>query len=111
MENSLLLFDEGGAYGAADVAACMPGNRLLGVKLVNASSCMFEFAPANNRSTHRTEITVSFTSGTFKQAMQAIAGALNSNTMVVVADARNNVFLEYAGGSFNGTSLDVDENA
>ena len=108
MENSLLLFDEGGNQGV-DTGACMPGNRLLGVNLVNASSCTFQFAPANNQSTKRTEITVSFTSGTFKQAMQAIAGALNSNTMVVVADARNNVFLNYAGGSFNGAGLDVDE--
>ena len=109
MENSLLLFDEGGAYAGVDVAACMPGSSLLGVKLVNASSCLFEFEPANNQSAKRTEITVSFTPGTFKQAMQAIAGALNSDTMVVVADARNNVFLEYPGGSFNGTGLDVDE--
>jgi len=108
MENSLLLFDEGGSQGV-DTAACMPGSRLLGVKLLDSNTCYFEFAPANNRSAHRTEVKVNFTDGTFKEAMRAVAGALNSNTMVVVADARNNVFLEYAGGSFNGQSLDVDE--
>ena len=102
------MFDEGGTQGV-DTAACMPGNRFLGAKLLDFNTCYFEFAPANNQSAKRTEIKVNFTNGTFKEAMRAVAGALNSNTMVVVADARNNVFLEYAGGSFNSQGLDVDE--
>ena len=41
---------------------------------------------------------MSFT-GTFKDACKTIAGALNSNTMTVVADEANGVYLE----PFHGT--------
>ena len=47
-------------------------------------------------------VMISDFSGKFKDACRAIAGALNSNTMTVVADEANGIYLHYNGGEFSG---------
>ena len=106
MEDSFLVFNDGTSPGN-NTCACMPASSLVGVRLVDAESCNFIFEPVNNQTGKATICLVHFTSGTFKEAMKAVSGALNSNTMVVVGDALNNVFLEYPGGTFKaGVSVD-----
>ncbi len=106
MKESLLYFDDGGTAGV-DTAVCMPASSFLGVRLVDADSCKIKFRSAGHTAAKVTDIAIDFT-GDFKEATRAIAGALNSNTMTVVGDARNGVFLNYPGGSFKGT-VSVDE--
>jgi hypothetical protein len=98
MNESLLFFaeDETGA----DKGAIMPASSFLGMELVDANTVKLTFKAATNAAK---VATAQFDfSGTFKDACRAIAGALNSNTMVVVADEANGKYLQYNGGSFSG---------
>lgn len=96
---SLLYFAENST--AANSGAIMPASRFLGMTLIDANTALLTFKDTTNTA-KRTLCTVDFTAGTFKEACQAIAGALNSNTMTVVADEANGIYLKYAGGSFSG---------
>tara|TARA_R110002167_G_scaffold62800_1_gene177242 strand:+ start:52 stop:372 length:321 start_codon:yes stop_codon:yes gene_type:complete len=102
---SLLYFAED--TGAADSGAIMPASRFLGMTLVDANTAKLTFKDPTNTA-KRTLCTVDFTAGTFKEACQAIAGSLNSNTMTVVADEVNGIYLSYSGGSFSGVVV-VDD--
>ncbi len=89
IKESLLYFaedtttsDSGGAYSAS---------AFLGMEVASANTAKLTFKAATNAAAVATVI-VSFT-GTFKDACKTIAGALNSNTMTVVADEANGVYL------------------
>ncbi len=105
---SLLYFAEDDT--AANSGAIMPASRFLGMTLVDSTNVKLHFASTIN-TTKQTTAAFGFTAGTFKEACQAIAGALNSNTMTVVADEANGVYLNYPGGSFNGVVAMDDETA
>ena len=94
MNESLLFFaeDETGA----DKGAIMPASSFLGMELVDANTVKLTFKAATNAAK---VATAQFDfSGTFKDACRAIAGALNSNTMTIVADDRTSTYLSFAGG-------------
>ena len=105
---ALLYFAED-EVGAVDTAGTYPASTFLGMELVDADSVMLTFRTATNAA-KMANITMDF-SGNFKDACRAIAGALNSNTMTVVADEANGVYLNYPGGSFNGVVAMDDETA
>jgi hypothetical protein len=92
--------------GAVDTAGMYPASTFLGMELVDADSVMLTFRAATNAA-KMARITVDF-SGNFKDACRAIASALNSNTMTVVADEANGIYMRYSGGSFSGVVV-VDD--
>tara|TARA_R100001443_G_scaffold116950_1_gene139234 strand:- start:2018 stop:2338 length:321 start_codon:yes stop_codon:yes gene_type:complete len=98
MNKSLLYFAEDAT--TADSGAIMPADSFLSMELASASSVVLKFKAATNAAGHAS-VTIPF-SGQFKDACRAIAGALNSNTMTVVADEANGVYLSYNGGTFSG---------
>lgn len=98
INESLLYFAEDTT--AADSAALYSASSFLGMELASATTVKLTFKAATNAAAIATAV-FSFT-GKFKDACRAIAGALNSNTMTVVADETNGVYLKYNGGSFFG---------
>ena len=82
---------------AADSGALLPMSAFLGVHLTAAGTARFDFKVGDNSAAMTSITGVTFT-GAFKDLCRAIAGALNSNTMTVVGDHENSVFLSYPGG-------------
>jgi|TARA_R100000030_G_C3161856_1_gene100996 hypothetical protein len=83
---------------AADSGALLSASCFLGVHLTGAGTCQFDFKTGDNTAKVTSIESVTFT-GAFKDLCRAIAGALNSNTMTVVGDHTNGVFLSYPGGA------------
>tara|TARA_Y100001973_G_C5169926_1_gene318424 strand:- start:1178 stop:1498 length:321 start_codon:yes stop_codon:yes gene_type:complete len=98
MNKSLLYFAEDAT--TADSGAIMPADSFLAMELVDANTVILKFKAATNAA-GIASVQFDF-SGTFKDACRAIAGALNSNTMTVVADEANGKYLSYNGGRFSG---------
>jgi len=98
IKESLLYFAEDTT--TSDSAGLYSASSFLGMELASSSTVKLTFKAATNAAAIATVI---FTfSGKFKDACRAIAGALNSNTMTVVADEANGIYLHYNGGSFSG---------
>ena len=89
------------AAAGADSASMFTAETFLGMELVDADTVKLSFKSPINTAAIDT-VTFDF-SGNFKDACRAIAGALNSNTMTVFADALNDEYLGYNGGRFSGT--------
>ena len=102
---SLLFFREDET--AADTGAIMPASAFLGMGLVDANTVQLDFK-ATSGAAKITSVRFDF-SGQFKEACRAIAGALNSNTMTIVADEVDGVYLSYPGGTFSGEVVVDDE--
>jgi len=85
---------------AGDSAGTYPASTFLGMELVDADTVKLSFRASINTAAIDT-VTFDF-GGNFKDACRAIAGALNGNTMFVVADEANGVYMRYNGGSFSG---------
>ena len=85
---------------AGDSAGMYPASTFLGMEVVDADTVKLSFTASINTAAVDT-VQFDF-SGNFKEACRAIAGALNGNTMVVVADEANSVYMRYNGGSFSG---------
>ena len=102
---AMLYFSEDVNSGV-DTAAVYPASTFLGMELVDANTVKLTFRAATNAAAIST-VTFDF-SGNFKDACRAIAGALNGNTMVVVADEANGIYLKYNGGAFSGV-VTVDD--
>jgi hypothetical protein len=90
IKESLLYFAEDQVTGG-DTGGLFSASSFLGMEVASASTCKLTFKAATNAAAVAT-VVVSF-SGTFKDACKTIAGALNSNTMTVVADEANGVYL------------------
>ena len=86
---------------STDSAGMYPASTFLGMELTAADRVKLTFRASINTAAIDT-VEFDF-SGNFKDACRAIAGALNGNTMVVVADEANSIYLKYNGGSFFGT--------
>lgn len=93
------------AVGTTDSGFMGESSTFLGCRLAGAGSVKFNFIERNNNVDKHTSVTVAFT-GAFKDAMQAVAGALNSDTMTVISDDVNGIHLNYPGGSFGTASVD-----
>ena len=104
MNKSLLYFAEDET--AADTGVALAADSFLAMELVDANTVILKFKATNNTAA-MTTAQFDF-SGTFKDACRAIAGALNSNTMTVVADEANGKYLSYNGGEFSGVVV-VDD--
>ena len=89
-----------------DSAGVYAASTFLGMELVDANTVKLSFRASVNTAAIDT-IQFDF-SGNFKDACRAIAGALNGNTMVVVADEANGIYLKYNGGAFSG-EVTVDD--
>ena len=89
-----------------DSAGMYAASTFLGMELVDANTVKLSFRASVNTAAIDT-IQFDF-SGNFKDACRAIAGALNGNTMVVVADEANGIYLKYNGGAFSG-EVTVDD--
>tara|TARA_R100000541_G_C1887586_1_gene83179 strand:+ start:69 stop:380 length:312 start_codon:yes stop_codon:yes gene_type:complete len=89
IKESLLYFAEDTT--TSDSGGLFSASSFLGMEVASASTCKLTFKAATNVAGVAT-VVVSF-SGTFKDACKTIAGALNSNTMTVVADEANGVYL------------------
>tara|TARA_R100000951_G_C2636967_1_gene179607 strand:- start:1151 stop:1474 length:324 start_codon:yes stop_codon:yes gene_type:complete len=94
MKEGTLYFKTAGT--GTNAALIMPASNLIGVRLSAANRAQFEFR-ALTGAAKRTNAQVNFT-GSFEELCKAVAGSLNSNTMTVVADEVNSVFLAFNGG-------------
>ena len=94
MKEGTLFFRDSNA--GVDSGLLMPASNLLGVRLSNPNRAQFEFR-ATTGVAKRTNAQVNF-SGSFEELCKAVAGALNSNTMTIVADDRTSTYLSFAGG-------------
>ena len=99
IKESLLYFAEDTT--SSDSAGLYSASSFLGMEVTGATTCVLTFKAATNAAAIAT-VTLTF-SGNFKDACRGIAGALNSNTMTVVADEANGVYMSYNGGEFSGT--------
>lgn len=86
------------AATGSNAALIMPASNLLGIRLSAENRAQFEFRALTGVA-KRTNAQVNFT-GSFEELCKAIAGSLNSNTMTVVADEVDSVFLAFNGGAF-----------
>tara|TARA_B100000287_G_scaffold167165_1_gene157716 strand:+ start:1530 stop:1850 length:321 start_codon:yes stop_codon:yes gene_type:complete len=84
----------------ADSASSYSASEFLGMEPASASSAALYFKAPTNAAAVDT-VTLNF-KGRFVNACKAIAGALNSNTMTVVADEANKVYMTFEGGAFEG---------
>lgn len=98
MKEGTLYFKTAGT--GANAALLMPASNLLGVRMSAANRAQLEFR-ATNGNVKRTNAQVNYT-GSFEELCKAISGALNSNTMTVVADEVDGVFLAFNGGVCTG---------
>ena len=99
VHEAMLYFAEDASSGV-DTAACYPASTFMGMELATATRVKLTFRAATGAGAIST-VAVTF-SGKFADACRAIAGALNSNTMTVVADEANDIYMNYNGGEFSG---------
>tara|TARA_R100000322_G_scaffold169142_1_gene140604 strand:+ start:55 stop:381 length:327 start_codon:yes stop_codon:yes gene_type:complete len=100
MKEGTLFFRDGAA--GTNSGLLMPASNFLGVRLSAANRAQFEFR-ATSGAAKRTNAQVDFT-GSFEELCKAVAGALNGNTMTIVADDRTGTYLSFAGGVCTSTN-------
>jgi hypothetical protein len=95
---------------AADSGVLLSSSRFKALYLTGAQEARFNFESTSNTANLTVVVGITFT-GTFKDLCRGIAGALNRNTMTVVADAEKSEFFSYSGGTITGIGNVDDVNA